>query len=393
MAGYSPIDDATLRDHHQGYADLLANEPVRVFEGYDPRFYILSRYEDVEAALRNIEVFSSHQGQGPRYTPPSGMVCDPPLHTLHRGLVQQAFTPGAIRALAPRVETLTGELLDAVAGRDRFDVHDDFAFPLPVVIICEMLGVPADDIQRFKQWSDSSVEAMGAEDPTPWLGELEALGNYILDQIAERRRQRSPPDDLISRMVLAESDGARLDDAAIQGLVSQLLVGGNETTTSLITNVVWRLLEHRPLWERVVAEPALVDRAVEESLRFDPPVLALFRTTTREVTVRGVVIPSGAKVMLQYAAANRDPAVFEDPDRFSLDRPARKHLSFALGVHVCIGAEMARLEARTALRALAARFPDLELVDRGERIKPFFLWGRRRLPVRRGGWTQTGPTP
>jgi cytochrome P450 len=384
MAGYSPFDEATLRDHHKGYAELRAEAPVCLFEGYDPAFYILSRYDDVEAALRNIEVFSSHQGQGPRYTPPSGMVCDPPMHTLRRGLVQQAFTPGAIRALAPRVESLAAELLDAVAGQAAFDLHDDFAFPLPVVIISEMLGVPSRDIQRFKRWSDASVEAMGAEDPTPWLAELQALGGYILEQIRSRRASAAPPDDLITRMVLAEGDGARLEDEAILGLTNQLLVGGNETTTSLITNVVWRLLEDRQLWERVVAEPALIDRAIEESLRFDPPVLGLFRTTTRDITVRGVAIPRGAKVMLNYAAGNRDPAVFEDPDRFSLDRPPRKHLSFAIGVHVCIGAEMARLEARTALRTLTTRFPDLRLVDRGERIKPFFLWGRRRLPVRRG---------
>ncbi len=384
MVGYSPLDEVSLRDHAANYHYLREGAPVSLFEGYDPRFYILSRYEDVEAALRNIEVFSSAHGQGPRYTPPSGMVCDPPMHTLHRGLVQQAFTPGAIRALTPRVEAQTAELLDAVADKPVFDLHDDVAFPLPVVIICEMLGVPSHDIHQFKLWSDASVEAMGAEDPTPWMGELEALGGYILEQIRARRADSAPPDDLITRMVVAESDGVRLDDLSIQGLVSQLLVGGNETTTSLITNVVWRLLEDRALWERVVADPSLIDRAVEESLRFDPPVLALYRTTTRDAVVGGVAIPEGAKVMLNYAAANRDPSVFEDPDRFSLDRPPRKHLSFAVGIHVCIGAEMARLEARTALKALTTRFPDLRLVDRGERIKPFFLWGRRRLPVRRG---------
>ena len=384
MALYSPFDEATLRDHARDYGRLRAQAPGSLFEGYDPPFYILSRYADIEAALRDIEVFSSHQGQGPRYSPPSGLVCDPPLHTHHRGLVQQAFTPGSIRASAPRVEALAGELLDAVAERPGFDIHDDLAFPLPVVIICEMLGVPSADIQRFKRWSDASVEAMGAEDPSPWLAELEALGAYILDQIRARRADPAAPDDLITRMVTARIDGAGLEDEAILGLTNQLLVGGNETTTSLITNVAWRLLEDRALWRRVVAEPALIDRAVEESLRFDPPVLALYRTTTREVAVAGVTIPKGAKVMLHYAAGNRDPAVFDDADRFSLDRPPRKHLSFAIGVHVCIGAEMARLEARTALRALTTRFPDLTLVDRGERIKPFFLWGRRRLPVRRG---------
>jgi cytochrome P450 len=169
------------------------------------------------------------------------------------------------------------------------------------------------------------------------------------------------------------------------GVVSQLLVGGNETTTSLITNCVWRLLERPELWREVCASPALVPAAIEESLRFDPPVLGLFRTTTREVRLHGVAIPARAKVMLSYAAANRDPAVFHDPDRFRLDRPrneASEHLAFGLGVHFCLGSALARLEAETALRALTARFPLLALEGPGERIKPFFLWGRRRLPLR-----------
>ncbi len=199
-----------------------------------------------------------------------------------------------------------------------------------------------------------------------------------------RRETANPPDDLITRLVQAESDGARLADDDIQSVIRQLLVGGNETTTSLITNVVWRLLERRDLWERVVADPSLIDKAIEESLRYDPPVLGLFRNTTREVTMHGVRIPEGSKVMMHYAAANRDPAVFDAPDTFSLDRPSKRHLAFGLGVHFCLGAELARLEARTALTALVRRFPDLRLESTGGRIKPFFLWGRRRLPVRRG---------
>ena len=190
--------------------------------------------------------------------------------------------------------------------------------------------------------------------------------------------------DLIDRLVQAEQDGRRLADEEILSVVNQLLVGGNETTTSLIANAVWRLLERPELWRRLVAEPGLVDEAVEESLRFDPPVLGLYRSTTRELELRGVRIPKGAKVMLHYAAANRDPRVWDAPNAFSLDRPPQRHLAFGLGVHFCLGAQLARLEATVALRALVAHCPDLRLVSAGQRIAPFFLWGRRHLPVAPG---------
>ena len=209
-----------------------------------------------------------------------------------------------------------------------------------------------------------------------------AMSAYIMEQVADRRAAKVPGDDLITRFVVAEQDGQSLDDEDILRVVTQLLVGGNETTTSLITNCVWRLLQDRSLWERVVADPNLVNAAIEESLRFDPPVLGLYRTTTHDVELHGKRIPENAKVMLHYAAANRDPEAFDDPDVFSLDRPQRRHLAFGLGVHFCLGSELARLEGRTALSTLIRRFPKLSLEDDGERIKPFFLWGRRRLPVR-----------
>ena len=160
-------------------------------------------------------------------------------------------------------------------------------------------------------------------------------------------------------------------------------MGGNETTTSAITNMVWRLLERPALWDRVVREPACLESAVEESLRFDPPVLALYRNITRDVTLHDVTIPKGSKVMMYYAAANRDPRIWSHPDEFDIDRTGR-HMSFGLGVHFCLGAQLARLEAQCALEALVSRFPNLSLVNAGERIPPFFLWGRKRLPVTSG---------
>jgi len=385
---FEPYAAEVLADPVAAYDHLLDRAPVCWVESFEPPFCILSRYEDVESALRDIATFSSEFGQGPRFTPPAGMLSDPPQHTFFRGLVQQAFTPRAIAAMGDQLEVLSRTLLDALEDRAEWDFHDDYAFPLPVIVIAGMLGVPASDIHRFKHWSDASVAAMGAEDPRPFAADLQAMGAYLLEQIRERR-QRSPlGDDLISRLVAAREGGRGLDDQEILGVVTQLLVGGNETTTSLITNAAWRLLQHRSLWERFIAEPRkLVDPIIEESLRFDPPVLGLFRNTTRDVTLHGVRIPAGTKVMLHYAAANRDPRAFVEPDRFDLDAERRRHLSFGLGVHFCLGAQLARLEARAALLALALRFPALELAGDGERIAPFFLWGRRKLPVTNRGVT------
>lgn len=377
--GYNPLSEEVRAEPSVAYRHLLEEAPVHFFEAFEPPFYTLSRFADVQSALLDIETYSSEFGQGPRFSPSAGMLSNPPQHTFYRSLVQQAFTPRAIAEWADRITEISEELLDERVDAGNWDMHDDYAFPLPVMVIVEMLGVPGDDLQRFKYWSDITVEAMGAEDPTPWAAEMVELGTYLLDAIQQRRAD--PRDDLISELVTAEQDGKGLTDEELLGVVNQLFVGGNETTTSLITNMVWRLLQDRPLWERLVADPSLIDAAIEESLRFDPPVLGLYRSTTRDVDLEGGNIAKDAKVMMHYAAANRDPEAFPSPDEFSLDRERNRHLSFGLGVHFCLGAPLARLEARVAMRTLLQRCPDLELRGDGERIAPYFLWGRRRLPV------------
>ena len=378
---YDPRSPAVLRDPSTAYLLLLHDVPVCLVDSFDPPFYVLSRYADVEAALRDITTFSSEFGQGPRFTPPAGLLSDPPQHTFFRDLVQQAFTPKAIEALRPRITAIANELIESRDNTTVWDLHDSFAFPLPVIVIAERLGIPAADRHLFKRWSDAAVAAMGAEDPTMHQVPLREMAQYLLRQIAERRAGGGSG-DLIAQLAHARQGGVGLRDGEILGVVTQLLVGGNETTTSLITNAVWRLLEDPSRYERLRAEPTLIDKALEESLRFDPPVLALYRTTTRAVDLHGVTIPANTKVMLHYAAANRDPDVFDQPNAFSLDRPPRRHLAFGLGTHFCLGAQLARLEASVALRTLIERHPELRLVDAGERIAPFFLWGRRHLRVR-----------
>ena len=384
---WSPFRADVMEDPANGHQTLLAECPVHRCDAFDPPFYTLSRYEDVDRALRDIETFSSHYGQGPRFSEPAGMLCDPPQHTFYRRLVQQAFTPKAIDALRKPVTALTQRLLDAIcAGPNEFDAHDAFAFPLPVEVIAAMLGVPTADLDRFKAWSDVQVAAMGAEDPSRYAEDQAAFLRYMTEHVNTRREMLAAgetiPDDLLTLVAGARTDnGELIPESDALSVLNQLLVGGNETTTSLITNALWRLLEVPERWRSLVADPSLAEAAVEESLRFDPPVLGLYRNTTRAVALHGETIPEGAKVFMNYAAANRDPAVFENPDEFVLHRPRKRHLAFGLGVHFCLGAPMARLEAELALSLLAERLPELRLLGPGERIAPFFLWGRRRLPV------------
>ena len=387
--GWSPFQPEVMKDPAAGHQYLLKQCPVHHCEDFDPPFFTLSRYEDVERALRDIETYSSHYGQGPRFTEPAGMLADPPQHTAYRKLVQRAFTPKAVEALRPQVVELTHKLVDDIlSGSADFDLHDDFAFPLPVVIIAGMLGVPSSDLDDFKRWSDMQVEIMGSEDPMQYMEEQGRFQEYMSRHMLTRRGQiengEAVPEDLLTMIAGARDDaGEYIPDSDALSMLNQLLVGGNETTTSLITNMMWRLLEVPERWQAIVDDPALIDSAVEESLRFDPPVLGLYRNVTRDVEMHGVTIPAGNKVWINYAAANRDAAVFENPDEFDLRRTGKRHMAFGLGVHFCIGAPTARLEAEVALSVLRERLPDLHLLGDGERIGPFFLWGRRKLPVRR----------
>ena len=384
---WSPFAKNVMADPANGHRELLERCPVHRCEEFDPPFYTLSRHEDVENALRDIETFSSQYGQGPRFSEPQGMLCDPPQHTYMRKLVQQAFTPKAMAELRVRVIQLTDELVDEIlAGTGEFDFHDDFAFPLPVIIIAGMLGVPTADLERFKYWSDIQVAAMGSEDPSQYAEpQLEFFG-YLQNHLHTRRtaivNNEPVPDDLLTLIAGARDEqGELIAEADAQSLLSQLLVGGNETTTSLITNMVWRLLEAPENWQALLDDPSLIEAAIEESLRFDPPVLGLYRNTTRDVALHDTTIPNNSKVYMYYAAANRDASIFPNPDVFDLHRERTRHMSFGLGVHFCLGAPMARLEAEIALGALLKRMPNLRLLGTGERIAPFFLWGRRRLPV------------
>ena len=398
---YNPFSPETLADPMAQYARLRKECPVHLFTEFTPPFATITRYDDVVRVLKDTERWSSKYGQTPQFTRGTGLNQDPPDHTEFRKLFQKGFTPRMIGRLDDEVTELATALVDEMATvpSRRGDLHDLLACPLPVIVIAKLLGVPPTELAQFKQWSDDLVACFNSPDPTAPDAIRAELNAYFQSFIDDRRSLLAAagvdepdeshlgtvlPNDLIGGFVVAIYQGRRLTDPELHQVLIQLLAGGNETTTSLITNCVLRLLEERTRWESVCADPALVDVALEESLRFDPPVLGLFRTNVEEVEMHGVCLAAKTKVMVTYASANRDPSVFTDGESFRLDRPAdelRRHLSFGLGHHFCPGASLSRLEARTALRLLVDRFPDLRLDGEPTRIAPFNLWGRRSLPV------------
>lgn len=407
---YDPFAASTLADPFAAYASMRDTCPLHRFDGYEHPLYTMTRYDDVVSMLVDVDTWSSHYGQMPRYSVQGCLFSDPPDHTHYRRLIQASLAPRHVAAMEDEIRRLVDELLDEIeksasdddaTGRRTADLHDALACPLPVIVIAHILGVPPADIDRFKSWSDAQLAAANAADPQASVASRTAINDYLLDQLDRRRLAlrvdgvdpdtagaevlgEAIPDDVISGILVAEVDGRRLDDDERLTMLNQLLVGGNETTTSLLTNLFWRLLERPELFATVRDDPSLDEIAVEESLRLDPPVLGLYRTNRRAMSMHGVELPERSKVMATYGAANRDPEIFDDPDTFRLDRdPAQlhRHVAFGRGHHFCPGAHLSRLETRIALRAVLDRFPALRLDGHPERIVPFLLWGRRTLPV------------
>ena len=314
---------------------------------------------------------------------------DPPEHSAQRRLVREAFNPKLVATFADRILTLAHGLIDGFVDQGRGDLHELFAYPLPIDVIAEILGVEPDRRSQFKEWSDAVVA--GFQDPKRSSAARREMVDYFNAQIDSRRAAAAgmAPDDVFTRLSLGTyqhpTEGARLmTHAEINSICTQLLVAGNETTTSLITNLLWRLCQDRELADRLRADPSLDEIAIEESLRIDSPVLGLFRTNNKPTDLGGVALDADTKVHCLFASANRDPSVWEEPDVFRLDRDPvtlRGHLAFGWGIHLCVGAPLARLEGRIALRALLDRLPELRLDGPIERIEPFFLFGKHALPL------------
>jgi len=266
------------------------------------------------------------------------------------------------------------------------ELHDAFACPLPILGFIDLMGVPHADRDQIKAWADQLV--LGLSEPAAALQPTMEIKQYINRAVSERRHAAdsggTPTPGLLTEYSLRTIDGERITLIEMESMVLQLLVAGHETTTSLITNLMWRLLEEPSRWARIVGDHSLIPNAIEESLRFDPPVLGLFRTNEHAATIGDVEVPEKTKVMVMYASANRDPSAFSHPDEFDLDRDPmelKRHYGFGWGIHHCLGAPIARQTARIAIETLATHFPTMRLDGPTERLGAAILWGRRKLPV------------
>ncbi len=379
-----PIPHATTDDPHAVYRVLREDHPVHYVRDRD--LWILSRHDDVLAAIKDPATFSSASGVVPSgFKPeqPTLIALDPPDHTNMRKAVMRAFTPRRMDAMSDRVRGFATELFDALEARatagEAVDAFDGFTDPLPIYVMAELLGVDAAERPMFKRCGDAIVYSSGADPETLFAAQRE-LTDYL--QTVFEARKRAPQDDLISLLLTPSEEGRALADDELLGLCFLLLVAGTETTTSALGNAMLLLERHLDARRRLVDDPKLIPGAAEEVLRFDSPVQGLSRVTTRDVTIRDRTVPKGSRVHLLYAAANRDPRVFADPDTFDITRTPNNHLSFGFGIHFCLGASLARLELRIGIETLLARAPDYSLdLDGLHRLPSDTNRGFARLPT------------
>jgi cytochrome P450 len=359
--------------------------------------FLLTRHQDVQPALRDVRLSADRRNSDairlnrdrlPKQLTGdeniSMLVMDAPDHTRVRGLVNKAFTPRRVLALRPRIEAIADELLAEPTRAQRMELMTDLAAPLPAIVIAELLGVPASDHPKFRAWAADIVSAGSAiasgESSNRTEAAFDALRDYLRAIIAARRRE--PRDDLISGLVAAQEDRDALTDTELVATAILLLLAGHETTTNLIGNGTLALLNHPSELARLRAEPELLKSAIEEMLRFDSPVQATARAASEDVEYGGVPIAKGAIVIAGIGAANRDPAVFPEPDRFDIARRENHHLSFGFGAHFCLGAPLARLEGEIAFRTLLERFPKLALAEQKIEHRPNpILRGLKALQV------------
>ena len=390
---YNPLSARMAQDPYPFYATLRARDPVH--RSRLMHSWLFTRHADVGAILRDHRRFGNDPRNGnlsarqPAMLPAPDkltmLLLDPPDHTRLRALVNKAFTPRAVNALEPRIRSSLVSLLDAIDDSAAFDLMKAVAQPLPVIVIAEMLGVPPEDRGRFKVWSAQRARLL-----EPIIGRRErrladeagrAFDAYFGAIIEARRTE--PRDDILSALVQAEDEGERLTARETLNMLRLLLSAGNETTTNLIGNGVLALLRNPDELQRLREDPSLIPAAVEELLRYDSPVQVDFRRVLQDCEVNGFPVRKRDNIVVLLGAANRDPDVFENPDRLDIARNARSHFAFGRGIHHCLGAALARLEGRIVLEMLLDRFPSMSLLtDRPRFHKSIVLRGLESLPVR-----------
>ena len=391
------LDAAFFDDPEALYRELRVDRPVvRATAPTGMTFWIVSRYADARPALNDPRLSKDAARlphliaeRGDDAPPPRAFAeslvahmlnADPPDHTRLRKLVGKAFTMRAIARLRPRIEEIAAGLADSMtAAGPSVDLLDEFAFPLPMTVICEILGVPQERRDDFRDWSNTLLS--GADDAER-AAAARAMAHFLGALVADK--SANPGDDMLSDIVRASEDGDSLSATEVTAMAFLLLVAGHETTVNLIGNGMLALLHHPDQMARLRADPDLVPGAVEEFLRYDGPVnLATFRVTTEPVEIAGTTIPRGEFVLVSLIGANRDPERYPDAEKLDVERDASGHLAFGYGIHHCLGAPLARMEGDIAFRTLLARFPDIALDgEAGSHRASTLIHGLTRFPVR-----------
>ncbi len=397
---FNPLAPETVENPYPFYRAMREHAPVYQVPGAG--FFIISRYADILAALNNEEVFSSRQPPGVDINPsPEVMEIyaqgfppvdtlltnDPPAHTRYRVLVTKAFSARRVATLEPKVREIAAELADKFARHGKVELMHEFAIGLPLTVIADALGVPREDMDKFKRWSDDSVAPLGGmispQRQIECTRSIVEFQHYFAAKLDERRD--APRDDLLTDLLNARLEGTKpLDTAEMLSILQQLLVAGNETTTNLIGSAMMLLLRHPDQMRALIDDPSLIANFVEEALRMESPVQGLFRVTKEDAELGGIVIPKMSRVVVMYASGNRDDAQFPDADRFDIRRAnARTHLAFGQGVHFCIGAALARLEARLAFETLLSRLKNIRLAAGNDfaHTPSFILRGLKELQL------------
>lgn len=374
----TPLNEEFRNDPYPLLEDIRTRAPV--LEDNELGRFIYSRHDTVKTILRDADMWSDPRKANPgtftreflgknlgENEEPSMLLMDEPDHRRLRSLVSQSFTPAAVERWRERTSVVVERVLDKIDG-DEFDLIDEFAGPVPTVVIAEMLGIDPEMHDQFKEWSDTSV--VSAFNPFSTDEQLEAsdkayqnLWSFFESEIAKRRENLG--EDLLSDMIRAEEDGDKLTQEEMIRQANLLLVAGNVTTTDLIGNGVKALLDNPDQWQALLADPSLIKNAVEEMLRFDSPVVNSGRIANRDMDIEGCPVGKGDSLSTSLAAANHDPEVYPEPKRFDVQREDTHHQSFGGGRHLCLGAHLARLEAQEAILGLMRRYPDLKHSDRG----------------------------
>jgi len=385
---FDPYGDECHVDPYPTYRALRDDAPV--YHDEERGFWALSRFEDVIGALHAPGAFLSGDGialEGQARSPyPMIIAMDPPRHDQLRALISRGFTARPVAANAGAVRALARELLDGFVADGRVEFVDAYSGALPLLVIGNLLGIERDGLAEFRRLGDALMNQDPADPPSIDAGRdaSAAILERIVAVIAERRR--APRDDLVSALLAARVDGEQLDEAEVIGFCYLLILAGTETTANLLANGVMALAAHPDQREQLRADPSLIPGAVEEMLRWDSPVQSDARTMGNAVQLHGRVIPEGAKVLLLFGSAGRDEREYPDAERFDIRRPIERHLQFGHGIHYCLGAALARLEAQVTFEELLARIPDWE-VDGDPRalprIRSYMVRGPARLPL---GW-------